>query len=150
MRAMPAEILDRAVYIQATQDAVWTALTEPEWHEDWFVAPCQAFGRRKGARCAWGEEPGAPTMVGTVVAYRPAAGQVSHSFSFTFLDEPESQVEWFVEQQGRATLVWLRHHLDDDHAATREIVYAGWFLVLSRLKTLVETGKPMGLPAEVD
>ena len=148
MRAVPEDVVERAVYVQAPFDAVWAALTDPEWHEDWHVAPCQALGHRKGARCAWGEDRGAPVITGTVESFRPATGQVSHSFAYTFLDEPESLVEWEVEEHGRVTSVWLRHHLDGRHRSTRVMVAGGWFLVLSRLKTLVETGKPMALPSE--
>jgi uncharacterized protein YndB with AHSA1/START domain len=143
---MAAPVIERTIYIEGSFDAVWTAITDAEWHEDWNLSPCLSFGHRKGAACEWGE-PGAPRITGTVQTFRPSQGEVTHSFVFAFRDEPESLVEWQVEDVGRVVAVRLRHHLGTSDPEMQEVVAQSWTVALSRLKTLVETGKPMSLPA---
>ena len=138
-------------YVHAAYDDVWDALTSADRHAEWNVAPCLCFGRRSGARCAWGE-PGNPVIVGRVTSWKPTTGAFAHTFSFTFSDEPDSLVEWEIEEQGEVVSVTVRHHLGSrrERPQTRGIVEGSWFLVLARLKTLLETGGPMPWPAGPD
>jgi uncharacterized protein YndB with AHSA1/START domain len=144
---VPDGIREYVTYIDAQYDDVWEAITNCERHADWNVAPCLAFGHRTGARCAWGE-PAKPVIEGKVTAWRPAKGSFSHTFRFAFYDEPESTVEWEVEEQGEVVSVTVRHDLGPkrERPKTRSIVEGSWFLVLARLKTLLETGGPMPWP----
>lgn len=134
-------------YVDASYDDVWEALVTPERHADWNVAPCLAFGHRSGARCQWGE-PDKAVIEGRITSWRPAKGSFAHTFRFTFSDEPESLVEWEVEEQGEVVSLTVRHALGGgrERPQTRSLVEDGWFLVLARLKTLLETGGPMPWP----
>jgi uncharacterized protein YndB with AHSA1/START domain len=141
-------------FIDTSYEEVWDALTAAARHADWNVAPCLQFGNRTGGRCVWGE-PGRPVISGRVVSWRPSRGTFAHTFSFTgteFANEPESLVEWEAEEQGEVVSVSLSHHLGGrrERPRTRSIVEDGWFLVLARLKTLLETGEPMPWPAGPD
>ena len=135
-------------YVDAAYDDVWDALTNGDRHVHWNVAPCLAFGHRTGARCAWGE-PHKAVIEGRVTAWRPAKGSFAHTFRFTIFNEPESTVEWEVEEQGEVVSLTVRHALGAkrERPQTRSIVESSWFLVLARLKTLLETGEPMPWPA---
>ena len=134
-------------FIDAPYDDVWEALTAAPRHAHWNVAPCLQFGKRTGGRCLWGEN-GRPVIEGRITSWKPSKGVLAHSFAFTFAREPESLVEWEVEEQGEIVSVSICHHLGArrERPRTREIVEDGWFLVLARLKTLLETGEAMPWP----
>ena len=59
-----------------------------------------------------------------------------------FADEPESRVTWEIEpQEGGYSLLTVTHDQLDGSPKTAESVSGtGWMMVLSGLKTLLETG----------
>jgi uncharacterized protein YndB with AHSA1/START domain len=67
--------------------------------------------------------------------------------TFHVLHEPEaahdapSRVTWEITPMGEACRLRLAH--DDLGDATRVYVTGGWELILSSLKTLLETGQPL-------
>lgn len=61
-------------------------------------------------------------------------------------DEPESRVAWDIErQEDRTSKLTLTHdQLEHSPHTAAGVAGAGWMLVLSGLKTLLETGRPLG------
>jgi uncharacterized protein YndB with AHSA1/START domain len=57
-------------------------------------------------------------------------------------DRP-SRVTWLIEQRGEACKLTLTHDDFDGETVTYKSVGPGWNPVLSGLKTLLETGKPL-------
>jgi hypothetical protein len=51
-----------------------------------------------------------------------------------------------VQAMGEVVWVEVRHLFEEEAPETQAIVTDGWTLVLARLKTLLETGKPMPWP----
>ncbi len=141
---MTAEIVRAATYIHAPYEAVWRAVTRPDYQGDWYVAPCLTFGWERGERVAWGQEE-KPVIEGKLTAWQPAT-RVAFTFEFTSLDEPTSLVEWQVQPMGEIVWVEVRHLFEEDAPETQAIVTDGWTLVLARLKTLLESGNPMPWP----
>jgi hypothetical protein len=50
---------------------------------------------------------------------------------------------WTIEPRGEATLLVLTHDEFDGETSTYRSVAHGWVPILSGLKTLLETGKPL-------
>ncbi|HEX7210192.1 MAG TPA: SRPBCC domain-containing protein [Propionibacteriaceae bacterium] len=140
------------IYIAATPEQVWSAITESEWtrryfHTTEFVEPPQQ-GRpyrtvgANGRAAVDGmiEEMQAPTdrSPGRFVQtwhtlYDP---EVAH--------EPPSRVEWTVENAGEGlTRVRLVHGNLEHSPLTWENVKDGWVWILNSMKTLLETGHPL-------
>jgi hypothetical protein len=59
-------------------------------------------------------------------------------------DEPPSRVTWDIAaQDGGYCSVGVAHDQLEGSPKTAESVAGGWMLVLSALKTLLETGQPL-------
>lgn len=138
-------VLAAQTYIHAPYDSVWTRFTEVDAFADWFSAPGLAFGDTPGDSLAWGE-PGAPVYGGMLERLEKGRG-LAFTFAFTFVDPPEeSRVEVDIVEQGEVVWVRLRHDCRDAPRTAGIISPVGWTKSLSRLKTLLETGRPMPWP----
>ena len=130
-------------YVHADASGVWDLLASGPAQGDWYM-PAVAWDLHDGGELAWGAS-GQTFVAGVVTAVRPAARFLAHSFRLGFLDEPPGLVRWRVTQMGDVTQVWLRHQLAE-RPATGGIVGGSWPVMLARLKSLAETGKPMPEP----
>ena len=130
------------VSIKATPEAIWEAITKPEFTEQYFFGA--RIDIRDGRRFTnigemeWDEEvletdPPTRLVHRFVAAYDPDMGA----------EEP-SRVTWEIEpQDGGITKLTVVHDQLESAPKTAESVAGGWMYILSGLKTLVETGKPM-------
>jgi uncharacterized protein YndB with AHSA1/START domain len=72
-----------------------------------------------------------------------------HGWSSTYDDEmaaePESRVTWEIEPQDNGTclLTVVHDRLEASPKTAASVSGVGWMLVLSGLKTLLETGEPL-------
>jgi len=143
----PAPDTVYVIYIAAAPEKVWAALTEPDMTSQYF------FGLRIEADC----------RVGGLVRYvRPdgvldISGRVLRCerpqvLSFTWRVEsdasarklPDSLVTFEIEPLGGAVRLTLKEaHPDLPDERLLEGGRRGWPAILSGLKTLVETDKPM-------
>jgi hypothetical protein len=57
--------------------------------------------------------------------------------------EKPSRVTWEIEKMGESCRLTLVHDEFDGETATYHSVEHGWSQILSGLKTLIETGKPL-------
>ena len=59
--------------------------------------------------------------------------------------EPHSRVTWEIERQedGTALLTVVHDQLDESPKTAESVSGTGWIMVLSGLKTLLETGQPL-------
>jgi uncharacterized protein YndB with AHSA1/START domain len=72
-----------------------------------------------------------------------APRKLVHTFFFPGTDESPSRCTWSIEARGEASLLTLTHDEFDGETSTYRSVAHGWVPVLSGLKTLLETGKPL-------
>ena len=123
------------IYVRTTQEALWEKVTDPDHTTRYFDLD---------------------RVAAEVVELDPPHRLVmtwAHTFDDGVTEGP-SRVTWEIEPRGAACLLRLVH--DDFHGTTRvfEIAGTGWPVVLSNLKSLLETGEPMaidppeGTPAE--
>lgn len=144
------------LYIAATPEQVWTAITDSEWTRQYFhgvsfVSPPER-GRRYLTRTADGRD----AVEGEIEEMEPPSGSRPGRFVHTWrmlydtalAEEPPSRVEWTVEAAGEGlTRVRLVHGDLAGSPRTWASVKDGWVWILDGLKTLLETGRTLP-PAE--
>jgi uncharacterized protein YndB with AHSA1/START domain len=131
-----------SVFIRATPEQIWDAITRPEFTEQYFYGA--RIDTRDGRRFTsigdmeWDEEvlesePPTRLVHRFVAAYDPDMGA-----------EDPSRVTWEIEPQDDGiTKLTVVHDQLENAPKTAENVAGGWMYILSGLKTLLETGKPL-------
>jgi len=149
------------VYIKATPQAIWDAITQPEWTEKYGYGGRGEYDLRPGGAYLGHSSPemramGAPEVAadGEIVEVDPPRKLV---LTWRLLMDPGMKAEGFTrityeieENKGSATRLTVTHDLAGATklaallAGESEDMGAGggWSWVLSDLKTLLETGKP--------
>jgi uncharacterized protein YndB with AHSA1/START domain len=131
-----------SVFIRATPEQIWDAITKPEFTEQYFYGVRVELrdGRRISAMRdnQWDEE-----VLEADPPHRLVHGWISAYDSEMAAEEP-SRVSWEIEpQDGGITKLTVVHDQLEGAPKTAESVAGGWMYVLSGLKTLLETGKPL-------
>jgi uncharacterized protein YndB with AHSA1/START domain len=132
------------VFILATPERVWEAITSPDFTRQYFYASEVEFtnGRRiaRGPNGElWNDE--------AIVEWAPPSKLVHEWRSLydpELAGEETSRVSWEIEaQDGGVTKLTVVHDQLEGAPKTAESVAGGWMYILSGLKTLLETGKPL-------
>jgi uncharacterized protein YndB with AHSA1/START domain len=132
------------VFIKATPEAIWEAITTPEFTAKYFYgARIRNTAERHHSMgpdgSTWGD---APTL-----EYDPPRRLV-HGWKSLYNPqqavESESRVSWEIEPQdgGYCKLTVVHDRLEGAPLTARSVAN-GWTLVLDGLKTLLETGQPL-------
>jgi uncharacterized protein YndB with AHSA1/START domain len=132
-----------SVFILATPEQIWEAITKPEFTEKYFHGATVAV--RDGRRftsigdLSWDEEVLEEDPPRRLV-HRWVAG-----YSEELAAEDPSRVTWEIEPQedGTTLLTVVHDQLDGAPKTAASVSGIGWMYVLSGMKTLLETGKPL-------
>jgi uncharacterized protein YndB with AHSA1/START domain len=135
------------VFIGATPEQIWDAITKPEFTAQYFFGarieftPEQRIGRSPDGSADWGSGP--------VAEWDPPHRLVHEwrsSYDPEMAAEEPSRVTWEIESQdgGFSKLTVTHDQLDGAPKTAASVSGHGWMLVLSGLKTVLETGKPLG------
>ena len=137
-----------SVFLRATPQAVWDAITKPEFTSRYFFGSHVESTLKNGAPIVhYSPDHSSVWAEGEVVEADPPRRLV-HTWralwdADTAADAP-SRVTWEIEpQDGGICKLTVVHDEFDGETATYRTVATGWNLVLSGLKTLVETGEPL-------
>jgi len=132
------------VFIKATPEQIWDAITKPEFTEKYFYgARIETSPERRVSTApdgsSWGDD--------TTIEFDPPRKLVHEWRSLwdpEAAGEPTSRVSWEIEagEEGVSMLTLVHDQLEAS-PKTAEGVAGGWMRVLSGLKTLLETGEPM-------
>ncbi len=139
------------IYIKTTPERLWEAITDPEQRAKY------SFG--VGTRSDW-------TSGSTYEAFHPGAGiaiaegenlevdpprRLVQSFTALWSDEVKSEgasrVTWDIEQVADSCRLTVTH--DELREGANEELYGGWPMILSGLKTLLETGELLTTPGSL-
>jgi uncharacterized protein YndB with AHSA1/START domain len=137
-----------AVFIRATPEQVWDAITKPEFTTRYFYGGEIESTFEAGASFKqWSPERETLWVEGEVVESEPPH-RLAHTWHSLFDDEsanePASRVTWEIEpQDGGVTKLTVTHDHLEASPQTAASVSGGWSYVLSGLKTLLETGEPL-------
>jgi uncharacterized protein YndB with AHSA1/START domain len=132
------------VFIKATPEQIWEAITTPDFTERYFYGA--RIETKDGRRVAhgpngelWGDEP-----VLESDPPRRLVHQWRSRYDPELAAEEPSRVTWEIEpQEGGYALLTVTHDQLEGAPKTAESVAGGWMYVISGLKTLLETGKPL-------
>ena len=130
------------VYIRATPERVWQALTHSDFTTRYYYGNTVESDWKRGSPMIYKNPDGTESIQCEIVEADPPRRLV-HTFFFPGTDESPSRCTWTIEPRGEASLLTLVHDEFDGETATYKSVAHGWVPVLSGLKTLLETGEPL-------
>src|SRR5262249_55447556 len=151
----PAKFKPKTVYvtyIAATPEKVWQALTDPAFSKQYFFGFAVDVEPKQGGRFRMLWPDGRVHVSGEVVDWSPP-----RRFSCSWLVQgmkdfgelPECLVTYDIEPSGEAVkLVMRESHSWDVPRDTLKGGEMGWPKILSSLKSLLETGKPLAAANE--
>ena len=133
------------VFIKASAEEIWDAITKPEFTQQYFhgarITVVPDHYRSLGPDGAvWGDA--------AVEEFDPPRRLV-HGWSSMYdpelVAEEESRVTWEIEprEDGICLLTVVHDRLEGAPKTAASVSGQGWTMVLSGLKTLLETGKPL-------
>jgi uncharacterized protein YndB with AHSA1/START domain len=132
------------IFIRATPDAIWQAITRPEFTQQYFFGSHVTVDAEsyRGLDAGGGE-----LVIGPVFEFEPPHRLV-HGWRALYdpetATEDESRVTWEIEaKDGGTSLLRVVHDQLEGAPKTAASVAGGWMWVLSGLKTLLETGAPL-------
>ncbi len=148
------------VWIRATPQAIWDAITTPEWSTRYGYAAPVEYDLRPGGAYRGLASPemaamGGPNVIldGEVIESDPPRKLVQ---TWRPLWDPQMEAEgftrltWTIEESpGGVTKLTVVHELDGAPKTAAQVAGqikeagGGWSYVLSDLKTLLETGKSL-------
>jgi uncharacterized protein YndB with AHSA1/START domain len=132
------------VFIKATPEEIWDAITKPEFTQKYFygarIENTATAHRAHGPDgSVWADDP--------TLEFDPPRRLVHQWRSLYDPDlagEAASRVTWEIEQQdGFSMLTVVHDQLEASPKTAASVSGAGWMMVLSGLKTLLETGEPL-------
>jgi uncharacterized protein YndB with AHSA1/START domain len=132
------------LFIRATPEQVWDAITNGDLTTQYFYASRVEMG--DGRRRAYG--PNGELWGDSAILEEDPPRKLVHEWQGLYdpelADEETSRVTWEIEpQDGGVTKLTLVHDRLEGAPKTAASVAGGWMFVLSGLKTLLETGRPL-------
>ena len=133
--------------VRASAERVWEAVTCGEQTRRYYYGTAVESDFVPGSPIVYRSDDGTAEIDGAIIE-AAAPHRLVLSCRFLFDDdaaaERPSRVTWEVADQGDGLcLVTVTHDDFDAASATERIVEGGWTLIVSGLKTLLETGEPL-------
>jgi uncharacterized protein YndB with AHSA1/START domain/DNA-binding transcriptional ArsR family regulator len=144
----PKHVYD--VYIRATPERVWEAITTGELTQRWFYNTKITGDLKPGSTIRYLNEDGSSAVDGEVIEFNPPSKFVHtwrSNWGPDFTGDRPSRVTWELTSMGATTLLRMTHDDFDGETATYRSISQGWAPILSSLKSLLETGEPLVLGA---
>ena len=129
-------------YIRTTPAKLWQALTEPQFVRQYWFDSLVECGWTKGAPWRLSRADGSLTDSGEILEIDPPRRMVIrwlNEWSPELKAEGPSRCTFELEQVDRAVKLTITHDIDRPASKFIAAVTGGWPLVLSNLKSLLET-----------
>ncbi|MEU8814771.1 metalloregulator ArsR/SmtB family transcription factor [Actinoplanes sp. NPDC048796] len=150
-------------YVKTTPDRLWRALTDPAFTARYWGVTFES-GWKPGATMTWTENGNTILDAEQVVLESDPGRRLSYTWhTFTpewaaaagvaddllakLRDEQRSRVTFDLEPAGDTVKLTVTHDRFDPDSTLRTMISQGWPALLSSLKTLLETGRPLPEPA---
>lgn len=133
-----------STYIRTTPQALWDALTKPELTEKYYYGGRVQADLRVGGRFDYLDPKGEINLRGEVLEIDPPKKLVT-TFKATW-SPPEGQmtrVMYEIEPLGEVCKFTMTHF---DYEKSMAGIEDGWPIIISGLKTFLETGQPLSIP----
>jgi len=133
-------------YIRTTPEKLWKALIDPEftrrfWNETW-----QDFAWKPGATWRLMIPDGRVADAGEVVEIEPQRRLVlrwRNEFMPELREEGYSRMTYEIEKKGESVKLTVIHEMERGGSKLIDAVSGGWPMILSSLKSLLETGQAL-------
>jgi uncharacterized protein YndB with AHSA1/START domain len=144
MPAAPKQVYQ--LFIRATAEQIWDAITKPEFTAKYFYGSRVQTTAQPGTPIRHFAPDGVTAWGDDVVIEAEFPRRLVHTWRSLY--DPElalearSRVTWEIDPQpGGVTRLTVVHDELDESPKTAEHVSGGWMFILSGLKTLLETGE---------
>ena len=140
------------IYIASTPEKVWEALTSAEYSREYFSGLGVEVEERVGGAFVLRAPDGSVHIGGEVIAYDPPRKLViTFNVNWPGLVEAlgETLVTYEIEQSGASVRLTMTEA--NDREISEDILSGGregWPAILSSLKSVLETGKPLVIEME--
>jgi uncharacterized protein YndB with AHSA1/START domain len=139
------------IYIKTTPERLWEAITDPQLRQKYnFGVGVESDWTPGSSYTSAHPDAGGPIAEGKNLEVDPPRRLVQ---SFTALwadyvqEEGESRVTWEIEQVEDSCRLTVTH--DQLREGANDELYGGWPMILSGLKTLLETGEQLTTPGSL-
>ena len=138
------------IYIRTTPDKLWQALTDGKTSKEYFYGGTMKSDWKVGSSMSLVNDADGSAMLSNKILEIDPPRKLVHTFSAQLEDEQKkdrpSRVTWLIEPMGDIVKLTVTHDDFDGETATFKSVKSGWGPVLSGLKTILETGRPLNIP----
>ncbi|WP_374581379.1 ArsR/SmtB family transcription factor [Frankia sp. CiP3] len=139
------------IYIRTTPERLWEAITDPEIRSKYNFGARAISDWTPGSRYEMGA-PGAPGPLGEgenleIDPPRRLVQSATMLWSDEVKSEGTSRITWEIEPIGDSCRLTVTH--DQLREDANEELYGGWPMILSGLKTWLETGEPLATPGSL-
>ncbi|TAM75780.1 ATPase [bacterium] len=135
------------IYIRTTPEKLWNALTNGELTKQYFYGAAAHSDWKAGSAYEMIDEDGDKMLFGDVVESDPP-NKLVYTFNAAYDPaedrDPPSRVTCEIAPMGEICKLTLVHEHFAGETETFKNTRSGWGPILSGLKTLLETGKPLG------
>jgi uncharacterized protein YndB with AHSA1/START domain len=139
------------IYIASTPEKVWQALTDPDFTRKYFFGFAIEIEPKIGGDFRMLGPDGGTHVSGVVAEWSPPS-RLAYSWSVAmsgFGDLPECLVSYDIEPSGEAVkLTMMESHSWNVPADVLAGGQTGWPKILSSLKSVLETGKPVAMAVQ--
>ena len=133
-------------YIRTTPEKLWRALVEPEFTRQFYFGMVIESEWKAGAAWRTVGSDGAVKDSGEIVEIDPPRRLVltwRNEFRPEMKEEGDSRMSYELEQEGEMVKLTVLHQMDKPESKLIRAVSNGWPMILSSLKSLLETGESL-------
>jgi uncharacterized protein YndB with AHSA1/START domain len=139
------------IYIRTTPERLWQAITDPEIRGKYNFGARATSDWTPGSRFEFGH-PALPSLLGEgEVLESDPPRKLVHTMTALWSDEVKSEgpsrVTWEIEQVEDSCRLIVTH--DELREGANEQIYGGWPMILSGLKTWLESGELLTTPGSL-
>lgn len=135
-------------YIKTTPERLWQALTDGKMTSKYYFASTVTSDWKPGSRYRFTDPKGQLQIEGEVVEADPPRKLVT-TFSAVWDDEVRkdkaTMAAFEIEPMGAVCKLTVMHTGFEGETATYHQVSGGWSMIVSSLKSLLETGEPLSV-----
>lgn len=133
-------------FIRTTAEKLWQALMEPEFTKRYWFATTQESEWKPGSPWCIRFADGRVADSGEVVEIEPPKRLVlkwRHEIQAELTEEGYSRLTYTIEPQGEMVKLTVLHEMDRKDSKFIKAVNGGWPMILSSLKSMLETGESL-------
>jgi uncharacterized protein YndB with AHSA1/START domain/DNA-binding transcriptional ArsR family regulator len=135
------------VFIKTTPERLWRAITDPADTRLYYYGNEVQSDWQPGSRLVYLDH-GEVQLDCRILEIEPNRKLV-HTFTMVYEPElaadPPSRVSWVIEKMGETCRLTVIHDDFDGETKTYHETQSGWAVILSGLKTLLETGEKLNI-----